>query len=69
MASLDVKTAFDGTMPSVVSRVFSHKSPRTREIKDVRGSACFENCWAQGAERTLCKGMGMATSVARQVFP
>ena len=76
VASLDVKTSFDGTKPSVVSRglsltrVHGHVvAAPLAEIKDVRGSACFENYWAQGAARTLCKGMGMATSVARRVFP
>ena len=51
MASLDVKTPFDVAKPSVVSRKLTYVGTRghvvealLEEMKDVRGSACSENC-------------------------
>ena len=50
MASLDVRTAFDVARWSVVSRVLTYMGAHEHvvaalleEMKDVRGSACFEN--------------------------
>ena len=51
MASLDVKTAFDVVKPSVASMILPLTGVHGHvvagllaEIKDVTGSACFENC-------------------------
>ena len=51
VARLDVKTAFDVAKPSVVSRLLTHMETHAHvvatlleEVKDLRGSACFENC-------------------------
>ena len=50
-ASLDVKTAFDVVKSAVVSRILTLTwihghvvAALLAEMKDVRGSACFENC-------------------------
>ena len=49
MASVDVKTAFVVTRPSVVSTILTRTETHGQlvaallaEMKDVRGSACFE---------------------------
>ena len=49
MASLDVRAAFDVAKPRLVARmltmmdVHAHVVAMLEEMKDVRGSACFEN--------------------------
>ena len=51
MASLHVKTAFDVAKPSAVSHIMTSNDTNgylvaafLEEMKDVRGSACIENC-------------------------
>ena len=51
MASLDVRSALDVAKPSVVSRTLAYMGTHghvaaalLEEMKDVRGSVCFENC-------------------------
>ena len=51
MVTLDVRTAFDMAKPAVVSRILTFSGVHghvaaalLKEMQDVRGSACFENC-------------------------
>ena len=51
MASLDVRSAHDVAKPSMVSRILAHMGTHghvvgalLEEMKDVRGSPCFDNC-------------------------
>ena len=72
MASLDVKTAFDVTKPSVVSKILTVTGVHGHltaallaEMQEVRGSACFEKSETEVRYRESIRQGGLEAPVLR----